>query len=66
MVGVIVSLALLFARHVFNLKQAPAQWDVIAIAIFLAAVFALLRSKAGTIKLIFACAIAGLVVSYFR
>ena len=50
----------------FKLQQAPTQWDVIAIVISLGAVFALLRLKIGTIKLIFACAIMGLVVSYFR
>jgi chromate transporter len=64
-VGVIVSLAIFFANHVFRLAQALPQWDFIAIAITVAACVALLRFKLGTIKLIFACAITGLVVSYF-
>lgn len=65
-VGVVISLALFFAWHVFGLAAAPAQWDWIAIAISACASLALLRYKAGTIKLILACAAAGLVVSYLR
>lgn len=65
-VGVVVSLALFFAQHVFNTAKPLAQWDFIAIAIALAACIALLRFKTGAIKLIFACAAAGLVVSYFH
>jgi chromate transporter len=65
-VGVIVSLALFFAEHVFNLGQPVAHWDSIAMMIALAAVIALFRYKMGTIKLIGACAFAGLVVSYLR
>jgi chromate transporter len=65
-VGVIVSLAVFFAEHVFNIGKPAQQWDVIAIAITLAACIALFRFKAGTIKLIGACAIAGLTASYFR
>ncbi len=63
-VGVVVSLAVFFAEHVFNIAKPVAQWDFIAMAITLAACIALFRFKAGTIKLIFACAFAGLVVSY--
>lgn len=63
-VGVVVSLAVFFAWHVFRLNQPLAQWDFPAIAICAAACIALFRLKTGTIKLIFACAIAGLVVSY--
>jgi len=63
-VGVIVSLAAFFAWHVFKLGQPRSQWDLTAIAICLAACLALFRLKIGAIKLIFACAIAGLVVSY--
>lgn len=63
-VGVIVSLAVFFAEHVFNIGQPIAQWDFIAMGIALAACIALFRFKAGAIKLIFACALAGLVVSY--
>jgi chromate transporter len=65
-VGVIVSLAVFFAEHVFRLAQPVAQWDFIAIAITVAACIAVFRFKAGTIKLILACALAGLVLSYLR
>ena len=65
-VGVVISLALFFAWHVFALAAPPARWDWIAIAISTVAAVALLRYKAGTIKLILACAAAGLVVSYLR
>lgn len=65
-VGVIVSLALFFAYHVFNLAKPPLQWDFVGIAIMSAACIALFHFKTGTIKLIFACALAGLVVSYLR
>jgi chromate transporter len=64
-VGVIVSLAVFFAEHVFNMAKPIVQWDFISIGIMLAACVALFRFKAGTIKLIFACAFAGFVVSYF-
>jgi chromate transporter len=63
-VGVIVSLATFFARHVFRLDQPLAQWNLAALAIAAAACLALFRFKAGTIKVIAACAAAGLVVSY--
>jgi chromate transporter len=63
-VGVIVSLAVFFAEHVFKLAKPMQQWDFIAMGITLAACIALFRFKAGPIKLIFACAFAGLVVSY--
>jgi chromate transporter len=63
-VGVILSLALFFAEHVFHFTQALRDWDWIALAISIAAAIALLRFKVGTIKLIGACALAGLVVSY--
>ncbi|CAN5437230.1 chromate efflux transporter [soil metagenome] len=65
-VGVIVSLAVFFAQHVFGLDKAIARWDAVAMAITLAACIALFRFKIGTIKLIFTCAVAGLVVSYLR
>jgi chromate transporter len=65
-VGVIVSLALFFAIHVFHTERPLAQWDFVSIGITLAACVALFRYKAGTIKLIGACAIAGLVVSLLR
>ncbi|NHZ43004.1 chromate efflux transporter [Massilia aquatica] len=60
-VGVIVSLALFFGQHVF---VRAGQLDIAAIAIGAAACVALLRYKAGTIKLLAACAVAGLVLSY--
>jgi chromate transporter len=65
-VGVIVSLAVFFAEHVFNIAQSWQQWDVVAMAIALAACIALFRFKVGTIKLIVACALAGFVLSYLR
>jgi chromate transporter len=64
-VGVVVSLSVFFAEHVFKLTLPIVEWDFIAIAIGLAACIALFRFKVGAIKLIFACAIVGLIVSYF-
>lgn len=63
-VGVIVSLAVFFAEHVFHFSQPFAQWDLISLAIGIGAAVAIWRFKLGTIKLIAACAAAGLVVSY--
>ncbi len=63
-VGVIVSLAVFFADHVFHFSQPFAQWDLISLAIALAAALAIWRYKLGTIRLLAACAAAGLVVSY--
>ncbi len=63
-VGVIVSLALFFAQQVFHTGAALAQWDWHAVVIALAAGVALVRFKAGTIKVLLACGLAGLVVSY--
>lgn len=65
-VGVIVSLAVFFAEHVFGLARPLAQWDYIAIAIAAVAAFALLRLKAGTIPVIGTCGLLGLVVSYLH
>jgi chromate transporter len=65
-VGVIVSLAVFFAEHVFNITMPLAQWDWIAIAITLGACIALFKFKINTIVLIFSCAIVGLVVSLLR
>ena len=65
-VGVVISLALFFAWHVFKLDAPPAQWDWAAIGICAMASLALLRYKVGTIKLILVCAATGLVVSYLR
>jgi chromate transporter len=60
-VGVIVSLAVFFGQHVFRDGKG---WDLAAIAISAAACVALFRYQVGTIKLIFACAAVGLVLSY--
>jgi chromate transporter len=60
-VGVIASLAVFFGSQVFLAGGRP-HWQ--AIAIGLAASIALLRYKVGTIPLILACALAGLVLSY--
>ncbi len=62
-VGVIVSLALFFGQHVFF---NAGQIDHAAIAISAAACLALFRYHAGPIKLIAACAVAGLVLSYWH
>jgi len=63
-VGVIASLTVFFAWHVFHLAQPLARWDWVAIGIAALAAIALLRFKVGTIRLILICAITGLVVSY--
>lgn len=63
-VGVILSLAVFFADHVFHLSEPMALWDKTALLIAVAAAIALLRFKWGTIRLIAVCALAGLVVSY--
>ena len=63
-VGVIVSLALFFGQHVFWVAAPRPHWDGAAIALSALACVALLRFQVGTIKLIFACAAAGLVLSY--
>lgn len=62
-VGVIASLALFFGGQVFF---AGGQAQPQAIAIGVAASVALLRFKVGTIRLILACAAAGLVLSYYH
>ena len=63
-VGVIASLALFFGQHVFRLEQAVAHWDWLAMAITVAASVALIKYQTGTIKMLLACAIFGLVLSY--
>ncbi|MES2741932.1 MAG: chromate efflux transporter [Pseudomonadota bacterium] len=65
-VGVIVSLALFFGRHVFWLAAPQAHWDGVAMAIGAAAAVALLRFRLGTIKLLLACACVGVVLSYLH
>jgi chromate transporter len=62
-VGVIVSLAAYFGGHVFFSAAKP---DLAAIAISAAACIALFRFKLGAIPVIGACALAGLVLSYWH
>jgi chromate transporter len=62
-VGVILSLALFFGQHVFF---AGDQLQPASIAIGVAACIALFRFRMGPIKLICACAAAGLVLSYWH
>jgi chromate transporter len=62
-VGVIASLAVFFGSQVFLAGGRP-HWQPIAIGVL--ASIALLRYKAGTIPLILACALAGLVLSYWN
>jgi chromate transporter len=62
-VGVIASLAVFFGAHVFVDHGAP-RWEPIAIGA--AAAVALLRYRTGTIKTILACALAGLLLSYWH
>lgn len=63
-VGVIVSLAVFFAWHVFRLGEPFGRWDWIAMVMTLAACIAVFRFKLGTIPLIFISAAIGLVLSY--
>ena len=60
-VGVIASLAVFFGKHVFY-TGARCDWAAVAIAAF--AAWALLRWQASPVKLLGACAIAGLVLHY--
>ena len=62
-VGVIASLAVFFGAHVFFDTAGP-RWGTIAIGA--AAAVALLRYRTGTIKTILACAVAGLLLSYWH
>jgi chromate transporter len=62
-VGVIASLAVFFGAHVFHLGQS---WDSHAVAICVVACLALLYFRAGTIKLLLACGLAGIVLSYLH
>lgn len=65
-VGVIVSLAFFFAEHVFKLADPVHQWDWIAIAIGAVACVATIRHKVDAVRIIVACALAGLVLSYLQ
>ena len=62
-VGVVASLAVFFGQHVFF---AGGQARLGPIAIGIAASIALLRFRIGPIKLIAACALAGIVLSYWH
>ncbi|PWF45488.1 chromate efflux transporter [Massilia glaciei] len=62
-VGVVLSLALFFGRQVF---LAGGQPDWAALGLAAAACVALLRYQVGSIKLIAACAAAGVVLSYWH
>jgi chromate transporter len=65
-VGVIASLALFFIVHVAHLTGASGLFglkiDVLALALATLAALALLRYKIGVVKVIAACAVAGLVL----
>ncbi|HJV02958.1 MAG TPA: chromate efflux transporter [Burkholderiaceae bacterium] len=63
-VGVIVSLAVFFGMHVFWQASPTPHLDLRAVLLGGMASIALLRYQVGTIKLILACAISGLVLSY--
>lgn len=63
-VGVILSLAVFFAEHVFHISQPLKNWDLISLSIAILAALAFWRFKLSTIQLIALCAVAGLVVSY--
>jgi chromate transporter len=62
-VGVIASLAVFFGGHVF-LAGGHVHWSAIAIGAL--AALALLRWHVGTVKLILACALAGLMLSLWN
>jgi len=61
-VGVVLSLAVFFARHVFWPEGLPAGVDWVAVGIAAAALAALLRYKAGLIPVIFAAGAAGMAL----
>ena len=65
-IGVIVNLAMFFAQHVFHTERPLLAWDFAA---WHSPRWLALRccvSRAGTISLLAACALASLVVSYLR
>ena len=65
-VGVIVSLAVFFAQQAFHTNHPFAAWDWIAVGISIVAGLVLMRWKAGTIPVLFACGGLGLVVSWSK
>ena len=65
-VGVILNLALFFAYHVWWPQGFSGRFDVVSALITLAAALALFRFKVGVMPLLAACALAGLVATYFQ
>jgi chromate transporter len=65
-VGVILSLALFFAMHVFMPNQSALNIDWLAVVLAIVAFIALFRFKLSIIKLILSYAVLGLVLSYLR
>ena len=63
-VGVILSLALFFAVHVFMPNQSTMQMDWVALALAVVGFIALFKFKISIIKLILAYALIGLVLSF--
>jgi chromate transporter len=49
---------------VFHILQPLPEWDWVSISIALIAAVALMRFKLSTVRVIVACAVVGLVVSY--
>jgi chromate transporter len=64
-VGVILRLALFFAGHVFWPLGVAGPFDVVAALISAACVVALFRFDVGVLRLLAACALAGLAVTLF-
>jgi chromate transporter len=65
-VGVILSLALFFAMHVFMPNQSLLNIDWVAVVLAIVAFIALFKFKLSIIKLILACALVGLILSYLH
>jgi chromate transporter len=65
-VGVILSLALFFAKHVFMPNQSFFSIDWFAVVLSIVAFIALFRFKLGIIKLILIYAVFGLALSYLH
>jgi chromate transporter len=65
-VGVIANLALFFAYHVLWPQGFGGRFDVLAAVIAVAAAVALFRYKLGVMPLLGACALVGLVASFWH
>lgn len=65
-VGVILSLALFFAMHVFMPNQSEMSMDWLALALAIVGCMALFKFKVSIIKLILAYAVLGLMLSYLH